>query len=169
MPQNRPHRELGKALGRHQGLIARKTKKSKKYERVYDSPSASRSPWGGGAKSGGSVDQGQIGEGRGQVGAKRGDKVLAGNHLTTGSAAICTTHLSAFGLFQFDCEMLTEWQVTLLGPPSLHFSCFSLGHISRLEGGWKASPSRAGHLETACDGDSILALAIGFEWPRASR
>jgi hypothetical protein len=61
--------------------------------------------------------------------------VLAGNHLTTGRAAIGPTHLSAFGGFQFDVEMLTEWQVTLLGPPSLCFSGFSLSHISRLEGG----------------------------------
>jgi hypothetical protein len=42
--------------------------------------------------------------------------VLAGNDLTTGSAAICTTHISAFGLFQFDFAMLTEWRVILLGP-----------------------------------------------------
>jgi hypothetical protein len=47
---------------------------------------------------------------------KRRDNVLAGNHLTTGSAAIWTTHISAFGLFQFDFAMLTEWQVILLGP-----------------------------------------------------
>ena len=122
-----------------------------------------------GAKSGGSVDQGQIGEGRGQAGAKRGDNVLAGNHLTTGSAAICTTHIFAFGLFQFDCEMLTEWRVTLLGPSSLYFSCFSLGHISLSEGGWRGSPPRAGHLETACNRDSILALEKGLQRPPAQR
>jgi len=50
------------------------------------------------------------------AGAKRGDNVLAGNHLTTGGAAICTTHFSAFGPFQFDFEMLTEWRVNLLDP-----------------------------------------------------
>ena len=59
--------------------------------------------------------------------------MLDGNHLTTGSAAICTTHIFAFGLFQFDVEMLTERWVILLGPPSLCFRCFSLSHISRLE------------------------------------
>jgi len=46
-----------------------------------------------------------------------GNRALAGNHLTTGRAAICTTHLSDFGLFQFDVGMLTDWWVTLLGPP----------------------------------------------------
>jgi hypothetical protein len=68
--------------------------------------------------------------GVGPAGAKRGDNVLAGNHLTTGSAAICTTHIFAFGLFQFDVEMLTEWWVILLGPPSLYLSCFSLSHAT---------------------------------------
>jgi hypothetical protein len=43
--------------------------------------------------------------------------MLAGNYLTTDSAAIGTTHLSAFGLFQFDVGMLTELQGTVLGPP----------------------------------------------------
>jgi len=103
------------------------------------------------------------------AGAKRGDNVLAGNHLTTGSAAICTTHIFAFGPFQFDVEMLTEWRVTFLGPPSLYFSCFSLGHISRLEESWKGSLPRARHLEMACDGDSILALEKGLQRPRAQR
>ena len=42
--------------------------------------------------------------------------MLAGNYLTTGRAAIGTTHISAFGLFQFDFEMLTEWTVRVLAP-----------------------------------------------------
>ena len=69
-----------------------------------------------------------IAEDVGLAGAKRGDNVLAGNYLTTGRAAICTTHISAFGLFQFDVEMLTEWTVRVLAPLPLQFSCFSLCH-----------------------------------------
>jgi hypothetical protein len=73
--------------------------------------------------------------------------VLVGNHLTTSSTAICPTHLAAFGLFQSYFEMLTGWQVTqatLLCPPSLYFICFSLGHISRLEGGWEKVGAKGG-------------------------